>query len=56
MGNYNSICEVEGCRTKVRKVQTDIYHCKYHRCATTFCNLPRTDAYRCEYHTNNVKN
>ena len=43
MGNYNSVCEVEECRTKRRKLEKDVFYCKYHRCGRFLCNLLKTD-------------
>ena len=49
MGNYNTICEYESCKTKIKKFQSDIYHCKNHRCVV--CNIPReNNSHYCKYH------
>ncbi len=52
MGNYNTVCENDNCRTKVRKIEKDVYHCKNHRCIKLLCDLVRKDeAHYCEHHT-----
>ncbi len=51
MGNYNTICEVEECRTKIRKLEKDVFHCKNHRCVRLFCDLERKeDSHYCVNH------
>ena len=51
MGNYNVKCETEECRTKVRKLEKDVFYCKNHRCIKLFCNLEKDiDTHYCKYH------
>ena len=51
MGNYNTKCENEPCRTKIRKFQSDAYHCKNHRCIKLFCDMPKeNNSHYCKYH------
>lgn len=30
MRNYNNVCRQEECETKVRKIETDNFYCKFH--------------------------
>ena len=51
MGNYNTKCEITDCRTHIRKLEKDVFHCKHHRCAKTLCNLSKEeDINYCSHH------
>ena len=51
MGSYNTKCQEEECKTKIRKFEKDAFHCKYHRCRTFNCNLNREEGSRyCKHH------
>lgn len=51
MGNYNTKCQEETCQVKIRKLEKDVFYCKYHRCKSLLCNLKKEDnTHWCKFH------
>ena len=51
MGNYNTICKIEECKTKVRTFATDAYYCENHTCHKFYCNDRKVNILYCSYHS-----